>query len=159
YIPTHATDGARSKVRTLAIDCVWPSVWLLWDISLLDGVNHLFFPGMAANAYGDVATLYAWSGANQYVGSRWNTFERDDSGYFPYPLMKAGEHYVGDPVKDTADSLRRWGDYTGVAVDPVEQGFWFFAMYGRDRGFTNGYEYSTYVGYSPRAVFVDHANA
>jgi hypothetical protein len=158
YIATHATDGTRPKVRILSIGCTWPTLTAGMDVSLVDFVNALFWPGLAVNAYGDLSTLYCWSGTDQWSGLRWNTRERDESGFFSYQLLKAGEVYVGNAGTDNAATTYRWGDYTGMAVDPVEQGFWYFGMYAYNRGVLNNNQWRCYVGYAPRAVFADLAN-
>lgn len=156
-VVTHATDGVRAKTRVLSITCTWPTLGVGWDVSLVDGANALFWPAIAVNAYGDLATLYSWAGSTQWAGVRWNTREREETGFFPYQLLRAGEVYVGNTATDTGATTYRWGDYTGMAVDPVEQGFWYYGMYAYSPP-PGGTLWRTWIGYVARPVFADLAN-
>jgi len=152
---TGAASGARSRARVIQLSCTWPTVVLAWQNDFSDGTNYHFWPQAAVNARGQTLLGYCRSGTGEFANFRWTTRTPDDSGFLSSKLLKAGEGYVGNPVVDTSDSLYRWGDYSGVAVDPVSQGFWMFGMYGSPRGTNGNGEYRMWAGYVPRAVYVD----
>ena len=49
-------------------------------------------------------------------------------------LVKAGE--IAYTAFDSAP--RRWGDYTGMTIDPDGMTFWYLGEYSKDTGDTNG---------------------
>lgn len=158
-LATAAASGARSRARVIHLSCAWPTVTLAWQNDFLDGVNHHFWPQVAVNARGQAGLAYCRSGNAEFAGFRWTTRTPDDPGFLASNVVKAGEGYVGNPLTDTGATLFRWGDYSGVAVDPVTQGFWFFGKYGSPRGFMGNQDFRLWAGYVPRAVYVDGGHA
>ncbi|MCG8346727.1 MAG: Ig-like domain-containing protein [Chloroflexales bacterium] len=106
--------------------------------------DHRYHPDLAVNACADMAVGYTQSSSSifpgAYVTGRQsstppNTLE-------PETLMKAGEiNYTSFE----AGSPRRWGDYTGMTIDPDGQTFWYLGEYSKDTGTTDG-RWGNYIG-------------
>lgn len=107
--------------------------------------EHRFFPDLAVNHCGDMAIGYTKSSENMYpavwVAGRQNG--TSPSLLEPEVELKAGE------VTYTAFDFRtppyRWGDYTGMTIDPDGETFWYLGQYSKDTGTTYG-RWGTYVG-------------
>ena len=107
----------------------------LSPITLLDQGNiggediapqtHTFFPAIAVNSAGDVAIGFSASGQNIFPGSYY-TFRQpvDDPGITNgSEVLRAGlDRYV----RTFGGARNRWGDYSGIAVDPADQCFWVY---------------------------------
>jgi len=154
-MPFHEGVGGGSGVGILQITTAWPTLTVAYRATYNDGVNFHLWPNVAVNSHGQMGMVYYRAGTSEYANVRWSTKTIDDPGFTQSQLLKAGEGYVGNPVTDSADSLYRWGDYSGVAVDPVSQGFWYFGMYGFNRGNDDATDFRMWCGYMPRAVYVD----
>lgn len=154
-MPLPVGSGSVSAARVLHLSVVWPTVSLAWQTDYGDGAHGHLWPNVAVNARGQQLLVYCRSGADEFANFRWATRTTDDSNFGPSKLVRAGQSYVGNPLTDTGSTLFRWGDYSGVAVDPVTQGFWMFGMYAMDRGNEDGTDFEFWCGYVPRAVYVD----
>jgi hypothetical protein len=154
-MPLPVGSGLVSAARVLHLSVVWPSVSVAWQADYGDGIHDHLWPNVAVNARGQQALVYERSGTDEFANVRWATRTVDDAGFGTSKLVHAGEAYVGNPLTDTATTLHRWGDYSGVAVDPSSQGFWMFGMYGMNRGSENGTDFEFWCGYFPRAIYVD----
>jgi hypothetical protein len=80
-----------------------------------------YFPSVAVNSKGLVAYGYAASSNTTYAGAYVSVGTSEQSytvkgGLAPY----IREYIVGE---------NRWGDYTGISVDPVDDSFWVFNQY------------------------------
>ena len=107
-----------------------------------DGV-HRFFPDLAVNRCNDMVVGYTRSSSSTFP-SIWVTGRQvtDPNGTLQAEAqLKAGE------IAYTAfdGSPRRWGDYTGMTIDPDGETFWYLGQYSKDTGTTNG-RWGTYVG-------------
>ena len=154
-MPLPVGSGSVSAARVLHLSVVWPTVSIAWQTDYGDGTHYHLWPNVAVNARGQQALVYGRAGTDEFANFRWATRTTDDPGFGSSKLVKAGEAYVGNPMTDTGATLYRWGDYSGVAVDPVSQGFWMFGMYAMERGNNDGTDFEFWCGYVPRAVYVD----
>jgi hypothetical protein len=77
-----------------------------------DGLNR-FMGSIAIDQTGDIALGYSASSANDYPSIRYATRTPNDppGTLGPEKILKAG--------KGSQTSSDRWGDYSGMAVDPV----------------------------------------
>ena len=101
------------------------------------------FPNLAVNQCEDMAVGYTKSSSSSfpsiYVTGRQSG---DPAGTLQSEsLLKAGE------ITYTAfDSVpRRWGDYTGMTIDPDGTTFWYLGEYSKNTGTTNG-RWGNYIG-------------
>ena len=85
-----------------------------------------FFPSVAVNQAGLVAYGYAASSPTTYAGAYVSVGTSEQSytvksGLFPY-------------VRTFGGPRNRWGDYTGISVDPTDDSFWVFNEYAETGG-------------------------
>lgn len=97
-----------------------------------------FLPDLAVNACGDMLVGYARSNSATFVGSQLaGRNATDPAGTLQGELeLKAGEVPFG--------GNDRWGDYTGMTVDPDGVTFWYLGEYSKDNG--NSRNWGTYIG-------------
>jgi hypothetical protein len=98
--------------------------------------DHRIFPAVAANACNDMAIGSTRTSSSSYPGvevsGRLATDPAGTTG--AVILVRAGE--VAYTAYDSPP--RRWGDYTGMAVDPDGVTFWYLGEYAKDTGTTSG---------------------
>lgn len=121
------------------------SQWFVQDQGDIGGEQlgsgtHTFYPSVALNDRGDVVVGFSASGsaldAGAYAVSR---RANDPTGTMSAPVtVKAGV----DPYLRTfgADNPNRWGDYSSVSHDPVDQCFWVYNEWAAARGSPTGNE-------------------
>ena len=120
--------------------------------------DHRTFPSLAVNHCDDMAIGYTVGGASIYP-SIYVTGRKDDDkrgrvrrevllkeGDVPYTSFQ--DNQPEDP--DTTPGVRdpqRWGDYTGMTIDPDGKTFWYLGEYSRDNSVANPFAgWGTYVG-------------
>lgn len=132
------TDSISCDPGSGTVDCVrWTEIDLTSNPPSLvqagvfasDG-EFRTFPDIAANQCNDMAVGYTKSNSAMYPGV-WVTGRQstDPMGTVqPEIQLKAGETtyyaYDGAPL--------RWGDYTGMTIDPDGQTFWYLGEYSKD---------------------------
>ena len=103
---------------------------------------HTFFPSIAVNSANDVAIGYSISSPTIFPSSAYTTRSAGDAAGTTSgtTLLRAGTDYYirtfdAPPCNPpTAPSLNRWGDYSGTALDPVDQCFWIYNEHAIARG-------------------------
>lgn len=105
--------------------------------------QHRFFPDLAVNHCDDMAVGYTRSSSSTFP-SIWVTGREstDSNGVLQAEIeLKAGEiaYTAFDP------SPRRWGDYTGMTIDPDGETFWYLGQYSKITNHPNG-RWATYIG-------------
>lgn len=134
-------SGTVNCIRWAKID---PAVPAVLDAGVYSSNGeYRIFPDLAVNECGDMAIGYTKSSSSMFPGiwvtGRENT---DPSGVLQAETeLKAGE--IAYTAFDTAP--RRWGDYTGMTIDPDGKTFWYLGEYSKDTGNPNG-RWGTYVG-------------
>lgn len=107
-----------------------------------DSGQHRTFPDLAVNLCEDMAIGYTRSSSSSYPGV-WYTGRKhtDPAGTLQGEmLLKAGEvTYVGFD-----GSPYRWGDYTGMTIDPDGKTFWYLGQYSKN--IAAAANWGTYVG-------------
>jgi hypothetical protein len=103
---------------------------------------YRFFPNLAVNECGDMAVGYTKSSTSMFpsifVNGRLST---DAPGTLQTEVQaKAGT--IAYTAFDTPP--RRWGDYTGMTVDPDGKTFWYLGEYSKDTGTSQG-RWGTYI--------------
>lgn len=99
------------------------------------------FPAIAPNACGDMLVGYTQSSPSifpsVYVAGR-------EAGDPPGQLKDETLLHAGEAVYTSFDSVPyRWGDYTGMAIDPDGTTFWYVGEYSRQQATSR---WSTWVG-------------
>jgi hypothetical protein len=105
--------------------------------------EHRFFPDLAVNACDDMALGYTKSSPSMfpsvYVTGR-------ESGDPAGQLQAEVEMKAGEITYLAFDSPpRRWGDYTGMTIDPDGVTFWYLGEYSKITGNPNG-RWGNYIG-------------
>jgi hypothetical protein len=105
--------------------------------------EHRFFPDLAVNACGDMALGYSKSSPSMFPAVFVTGRESND----PPGLLQAEVQLKAGEIAYTAfDSPpRRWGDYSGMTIDPDGVTFWYIGEYSKNTGNTNG-RWGNYVG-------------
>jgi hypothetical protein len=86
------------------------------------------FPAVAVNSQGQVAFGYAASSPTIYAGAYGSIF----LGNVEHPFtVKSGLDFY---VRTFSGNRNRWGDYTGISVDPTDGSFWIFNQFADVRG-------------------------
>ena len=101
--------------------------------------NGIFvtFPDLAVNDAGDMAIGYTKSSASSYPGvwAASRSFNDPANTLSGETLLKAGEIKY---LSFEPNSPRRWGDYTGMTVDPDGVRFWYLGEYSKNTGTNQG---------------------
>lgn len=132
------------------VNCIqWAEVDLTNQTVVQAGVfasnaQYRTFPDLAVNHCGDMAVGYTKSSTSMFP-SVWATGrEYDDplGSVQPEVEIKAGEisytGYDGSPY--------RWGDYTGMSVDPDGVTFWYLGEYSKENVTNTSANWGTYIG-------------
>ncbi|MCZ6775282.1 MAG: hypothetical protein O7D34_02355, partial [Ignavibacteria bacterium] len=115
----------------------------------VDGFWH-FYPTLMVNQDTSVVVTFSRSGLTEYVGAFVSgRKDTDPPGLAPSVPIKVGEaNYVVGATRN------RWGDYMGIALDPVEgDAVWAFTEYAA----SPGNRWGTWVGkvkFDPPGAFV-----
>ena len=121
--------GTVNCIRWARIDPTGPAVI---DAGIFASPGeYRFFPDLAVNSCGDMAIGYAKSGSSLFP-SIWVTGREagDPAGSLQTETqMKAGE-VAYDSFQGAGP--HRWGDYTGMTIDPDGQTFWYLGEYSKD---------------------------
>lgn len=145
-------SGSRCAARSYVFDVSgWPAVSIERMEDFTDATADHYWPNTAGNAYGEQGVIMSRSSPSEYVGTIWSLRQSDGS----YPgefVLHAGDAYNGFP-SDTPASSYRWGDYSGIDPDPIDQGFWFYDCYATT--YQNNPVFGTWIGHQRRAEFVD----
>ena len=87
-----------------------------------------FYPSLSVDKDNNVAITYSRSGPTEYIGAFYTSrLNSDPPGLSGSKLIQAGK---ANYVKDFSSGRNRWGDYTGIWLDPADQNnFWMLTQY------------------------------
>jgi hypothetical protein len=141
--PTAGADANQVAARWFRVDVSDTTNPAVADSGSITGEQiatgtRTFFPSVAVNCSGDLAVGFAASGPNIHPGAYFTGRQAADpagSTNAPGTLRAGLDVYVRafnpNPAATTAS---RWGDYSGTAVDPVDNTFWVFNEYALTQG-------------------------
>ena len=134
--------GTVNCVRWAKVDPTVPSV-VEAGVFGTDG-EYRTFPNVAANHCEDMAIGYTKGSASTYPAVYMAGREAGDPAgtLQTEQLVKAGE--ITYSSFETSGAYR-WGDYTGLTIDPDGTTFWYLGEYSKNTGTTNG-RWGTYIG-------------
>jgi len=134
--------GTVNCVRWAKIDPTVPSV-VEAGVFGTDG-EYRTFPNVAANHCEDMAIGYTKGSSGTYPAVYMAGREAaDPAGTLQTEqLVKAGEITY---TSFEGSGPFRWGDYSGLTIDPDGTTFWYLGEYSKDTGTTDG-RWGTYVG-------------
>jgi hypothetical protein len=129
---TGVVDCIRwAKIDPLAKDVVDAGI-------IASNADYRIFPDLAVNRCEDAAIGYTKSSITLYPGVYATSLE---NGVAQAELtLKTGE----TPYSAFDSSPRRWGDYTGMTIDPNGERFWYLGEYSKNTGNANG-RWGTYI--------------
>ncbi|MDX1663912.1 MAG: hypothetical protein R3272_08970 [Candidatus Promineifilaceae bacterium] len=108
--------------------------------------DYRSFPDLAANRCGDMVVGYTKSNSASYPGV-WaaGRSSGDAAGTLAGEIeLKAGEvPYQGFDGDGSDNDPYRWGDYTGMTIDPDGATFWYLGQYSRDH--SESTKWGTYI--------------
>ncbi|MBZ0268929.1 hypothetical protein K8I85_12285, partial [bacterium] len=98
-----------------------------------------FMPSIAVDEAGNMAIGFAASASTIYAGAYYAGREATDPAgtVAASEVLAAGTDYY---VRTFGGSRNRWGDYSGICIDPVDDTFWVFNEYAIARGLPGGGE-------------------
>ena len=133
---THSVADPTGKfpnARYMRIGVAGPTV--LEDASIGTSNCLYYYPAITTDSDSNMAMVFSRSCDDEYAGMRYTT-KLNGGALKPSALVKAGE---ANYVKTFGCSRNRWGDYSGIAVDPADQSIWMFAEYAESPpGFFGG---------------------
>ncbi len=133
--------GTVNCVRWAQIDPTGPSVVQAGVFSSND--EYRFFPDLAVNHCDDMTVGYTKSGSSIFPGVYVTGRESGDPAG---TLQSEVEVRAGDGAYTAFDGTpHRWGDYTGMTIDPDGQTFWYLGEYSKNTGDPSG-EWGTFIG-------------
>ena len=102
--------------------------------------TYTFFPSIAVNDSDDVAIGFAASAGTIFPSAAYTTRAATDppGSNTGSALLRAGlDFYIrtlDSPPCSASPARNRWGDYSGMALDPFDQCFWAYNQYAITRG-------------------------
>lgn len=116
--------------------------------------DYRSFPSIAANTCNDMAVGYSYSKAPGNSGGTWypSVFVAGRSASDPLGsiggerLLKKGKVAYSSFQDNGGVAPQRWGDYTGMALDPDGKTFWYVGEYARANTPNPSANWGNYVG-------------
>ncbi|MBI4536162.1 MAG: T9SS type A sorting domain-containing protein [Ignavibacteriae bacterium] len=95
--------------------------------------THTFYPSLAIDASGNVGFGFAASGSSIFPGAYWTgRLAADPAGTVRASrVLRAGVDFY---VRRFGGARNRWGDYSGMSIDPANGSFWVFNEFAMARG-------------------------
>jgi hypothetical protein len=102
---------------------------------------HYFYPAVMPDTNGDMTIVFCRCGPSEYASIHYSGRKSSDppGNLQPSALLKSG---LGNWQRIDGSGRNRWGDYAGIAVDPInQQDVWFYSMFA-----DAGNKWGTWVG-------------
>lgn len=146
--PKTGVDAGDLTVHWVELDASAPLAVVLSQQGNIGGEDlapgtHTYMPSIAVNQDGSVLINFSASGPFLYPGAYYALRAADDpAGAFgpTQTLFDGVDFYFRNRAGEgtSAQTTNRWGDFSGVSVDPVDgTTFWFFNMFADARGSPN----------------------
>ena len=128
---THDADIDHADVRWFELRRNTGANWSLHQEGNLDtDSQHRWMASAAMDAHGNIAVGYALTSTTTLPEARYT----GRLGTDPLGTMPFGETVVVNGI--SPQSINRWGDYSAMSVDPVnDRTFWYTQMYAGAGGF------------------------
>jgi hypothetical protein len=88
------------------------------------GSGDGYFPALSVNSGGDLGMVFTTSSATRFASAAFTGRAASD----PLNTMRSFSIYRGG-TDDYVDFATRWGDYSGISLDPGGTNFWMIAEY------------------------------
>ena len=124
-------SGTVNCVRWYEIDISSGSPSLVQQGTFSSNSEYRSFPDLGVNACGDMMVGYTKTSSSMYPGVFVAGREAADAAG---TLKSETLVHAGEAFYTAYDSVpRRWGDYTGMALDPDGVTFWYLGEYSRNQ--------------------------
>jgi hypothetical protein len=142
--PRAGADAGQTSAFWARLSTTNPAALTLAEAGIVGGEDiapgtFTYFPAIAVNRAGDMNIGFAASAPTIYAGA-FGTGRRasDAPGTLRGSVViRAGTDYY---IRTFGSSRNRWGDYTGIALDPSnDKTTWIFNQYAAPRGTTDGF--------------------
>ncbi len=143
-ISNSGADAGQTSAHWIKMDASGgPGTIILADEGTIGGEDiapgtFTFFPSVAVNRLGEAAFGFAASAPSTYAGAYVTGRQpgNDPGSVQSSATVRAGEDYY---IRTFGAGRNRWGDYSGIAVDPSnDKFFWVFNEYATSRGTPTG---------------------
>jgi hypothetical protein len=146
------TGGAYSSVRYLRVSTVSGAVEE--DGSLGADGYWYFYPAISVDQEKNVAITYSRSGESEFIGAFMTWRLASDPPGVLRPSVRLQPGY-GNYVKTFGGGRNRWGDYLGIALDPVSQReFWMYSQYALGADLWGNWVYNVRLTPYPQRTIV-----
>ena len=137
--PPTGSDAGQATAHWCEIDTVNLSSLSLIEQGNIGGEDiapgtHTFYPSIAVDASGNVGIGFAASAPTIFPGAYYTGRKASDPAgrMQPSAALAAGVDYY---IRFFGTTRNRWGDYSGISVDPSDDAtFWVFNEYALTRG-------------------------
>ena len=104
--------------------------------------QHRIFGNLAVNSCGDMVVGYTKTSSSMFP----SVFAAGREDGDPAGTLQPEVQLQAGTITYTAfdGSPHRWGDYTGMTIDPDGQTFWYLGQYSKNTGTSNG-RWATYI--------------
>ena len=143
--PNSGPDAGQTTAHWWKVDTTSPDTLALSDQGNVGGEDiapgtFTFFPSIAVNGVGEMAIGFSASAPTIFPGAYYTGRSPGDppGTVQPSGTLRAGVDFY---VRTLGGPRNRWGDYSGMAVDPSDDStFWVFNEYALARGSQSGGE-------------------
>jgi len=124
--PIADATGSAAVSRWYEISASSISTTTLKQIGTVYGSGDAYYPAVAVNATGDTAIVFTTSSSSQFASAAY-------TGRVASDVLNSTRASVvyrqGTNLYDHSPGQRRWGDYSGTAIDPSDGSIWVIAEY------------------------------
>jgi len=141
-VPPSGDDAGQATAHWVEIDTSDVDALSLADQGSVGGNDidtdaYTFMPSIAVDADGNVGIGFALSSPSDYAGAYYTGRRASD----PAGTVRATKTLAagqGPYLRTFSGTRNRWGDYSGMALDPVDEvTFWVFNEYALTQGLTD----------------------
>ena len=117
-------SGTVSRIRIIVIDTNTLSTIFNGGY----GADNFFYyyPAIYTDFYDNFTFVFNRSSSTEYVGIRYSGKLSTENVIQYSALLKAGDAYY---VKYDTKNRNRWGDYSGIGLDPTDGSVWIYSEY------------------------------
>ena len=141
--PNSGPDAGETTAHWFKLDTVAvPGAITLADQGDIGGEDispnaFTFYPAVAVNGFGEAKFGFSASGVDFFAGAyATGRLAGDPQGAVrAADIVNSGQDFY---VRNDGDQANRWGDYSGISVDPAnDTDFWMFNQFADTRGSAN----------------------
>ena len=143
FVTTIACNPGSGTVNCLRWAKINPVTAAVADAGVLStNGQHRIFGNLAVNSCGDMVVGYTKTSSSMYP----SVFAAGREDGDPAGTLQPELQLQAGTLTYTAfdGSPHRWGDYTGMTIDPDGQTFWYLGQYSKNTGTSNG-RWGTYI--------------